>query len=227
MTLKIGFILFPNLTQLDLTGPYEVLSHIPESQVHLIWREQGPVKADTGMQIVADTTFDACPQLDIVCVPGGPGQMDVMDDAEVLDFLRQQAKTAQYITSVCTGSLLLGAAGLLDGYKATTHWAAIDLLAAYGATYEKGRVVRDGNRVTAAGVSAGIDFALSLVAELKGEDFAKTLQLAIEYDPHPPFQSGHPECADPSITAVVRTFMKDALEKRQAQAKAYQDQKES
>ena len=220
MALNFGFLLFPNLTQLDLTGPYEVFSHAPDGQLHLIWKDLAPVRSDKGMQILPTVTLESCPQLDVICVPGGVGQMDLMDDAAVLSFLRTQAERAQYITSVCTGSLLLGAAGLLDGYEATTHWAMTDLLAVYGATHTKERVVRDRNRITGAGVSAGIDFALTLVAELCGEDAAKMIQLGIEYDPQPPFTSGHPDVAEPHITERMRALMSATVDKRKAQARA-------
>ena len=219
MPVHFGFLLFPNLTQLDLNGPYEVFSHVPDGQLHLIWKDLQPVRSDKGMQILPNTTLEICPQLDVICVPGGIGQMDLMEDEEVLSFLRRQAEGAQYITSVCTGSLLLGAAGLLDGYKATTHWAMTDLLSAYGAIHAKDRVVRDRNRITGAGVSAGIDFALTLVAELYGEDMTKMIQLGIEYDPHPPFTSGHPDVAEPHITERMRALMSATFDKRQEQTK--------
>ena len=221
MAPTIGFLLYPRLTQLDLTGPYEVLSHLPGADIRLVWKTLGPVDADKGMQISADTAFAECPQLDILCVPGGPGQIDLMDDHEVLSFLRRQTPGARFVTAVCTGSLLLGAAGLLDGYRATTHWAMTDLLGAYGAIHENGRVIIDGNRITAAGVSAGIDFALSLVTEIAGAKQAQLIQLGIEYHPDPPFTSGHPDVADPKIVETMRSLMTGVIERRAAQADGY------
>lgn len=204
MTLHIGLLLYPGLTQLDLTGPFEVFHRIPDAQVHLVWKDLAPVRADSGLQLLPTTTLAECPPLDVVCVPGGFGQIALMDDAEVLDFLRTQARTARYVTAVCTGSLLLGAAGLLDGYRATTHWGFVELLAAYGARHAPGRAVVDRDRITGGGVTAGIDFALVVAAELAGEDVAKRIQLGLEYNPAPPFACGHPDVADPALVAEVR-----------------------
>jgi cyclohexyl-isocyanide hydratase len=209
MTLQIGMLLYPNLTQLDLTAPYEVLHRVPGAQVHMVWKDTEPVVAAGGLRLLPSTTFADCPPLDVIFVPGGAGQIPLMTDAVVLDFLRAQAKTASWITSVCTGSLLLGAAGLLDGYKATCHWGFVQLLPQFGARYEKARVVVDRNRVTGGGVTAGLDFALRLAAELAGEDVAKTIQLGLEYDPAPPFASGHPDVADPAIVERARTRLID------------------
>ncbi|MEO8876274.1 MAG: DJ-1/PfpI family protein [Polyangiaceae bacterium] len=211
MTLHIGMLLYPGLTQLDLTGPYEVLHRLPDSRVHLVWKETGPVTADSGITILADTSFASCPPLDVVFVPGGFGQVDLMADAAVLDFLRDQAKNARYVTSVCTGALLLGAAGLLEGYEATTHWAFHDMLSAFGAKPVKARVVVDRTRISGGGVTAGIDFALRLVAEIAGDELAKGIQLGLEYDPAPPFKSGHPDVAEP---AVVEAAMRSLTERR-------------
>jgi cyclohexyl-isocyanide hydratase len=197
-------LLFPNLTQLDLTGPYEVLHRIPDAKVHLVWKDTQPVRAGGGLSIVPTTSFADCPPLDIVFVPGGFGQVALQTDEEVLGFLRRHAATARYVTSVCTGALVLGAAGLLDGYRATTHWAYVDQLAAFRAQHAPGRVVIDRNRITGGGVTAGIDFALRLAAELAGEEVAKLIQLGLEYDPAPPFASGHPDVADPALVAQLR-----------------------
>jgi cyclohexyl-isocyanide hydratase len=204
MTLHIGMLLYPGLTQLDLTGPFEVFHRLPGAQVHLAWKDTQPVRADSGLGLVPTTTLADCPPLDVVCVPGGFGQIALMSDAVVLDFLRTQARTARYVTAVCTGSLLLGAAGLLTGYQATTHWAFTELLAGFGATYAPGRVVVDRDRITGGGVTAGIDFALRLAAELAGEDVAKAIQLGLEYNPAPPYACGHPDVADPALVAQVR-----------------------
>jgi cyclohexyl-isocyanide hydratase len=204
MTLHIGMLLYPGLTQLDLTGPYELLHRIPNSEVHLVWKDTAPVRADSGIALVPDTTFDACPRLDLVFAPGGNGQLPLMTDPAILGFLRDHGATARYVTAVCTGSLLLGAAGLLEGYRATSHWAFVDLLKVFGATPAPGRVVVDRNRITAGGVTAGIDFGLRIVAELAGERLAKAVQLGLEYDPEPPYRSGHPDVADPELVRDVR-----------------------
>jgi cyclohexyl-isocyanide hydratase len=202
--MNIGLLLYPGLTQLDLTGPFEVFHRIPGATVHLVWKDTQPVRADSGLAIVPTATLASCGQLDIVTVPGGFGQIALMTDTEILDWLRAQATGAKYMTAVCTGSLLLGGAGLLQGYRATTHWAFTELLAAFGATLSPGRVVVDRDRITGGGVTAGIDFALVLAAQLAGETVAKAIQLGLEYNPAPPFVSGHPDVADPAIVAAVR-----------------------
>ncbi len=201
----IGMLIFPRLTQLDMTGPYEVLARLPNTIVHLVAHTLDPVKTDRGMMIVPTIAYANCPQLDIVMVPGGPGQQDLMEDQVVLAFLQQQARGAKYVTSVCTGSLVLGAAGLLKGKRATCHWAAIDHLAALGATPVSERVVVDGNVVTGAGVASGIDFALKLAAILEGEKVAREIQLQIEYDPDPPFDGGSPKTAAADTLAALRS----------------------
>lgn len=205
--LNIGFLLYPDLTQLDLTGPLEVFSHVPGAKIHLIWKDLGPVKSDKGLVLQPDVRFDQCPALDIICVPGGKGQRALMEDAEVMAFLKAQGENAKYITSVCSGALLLGAAGLLDGYRATTHWNFKEELAELGAIVSEGRVVRDRNRFTGGGVTAGIDFALTIVAELLSEDLAKLIQLGLEYDPSPPFDCGTPGKADPRILALSKASL--------------------
>lgn len=205
MTFEIGMLLFPRLTQLDLTGPFEVLHRVPGVRIHLVWKDLQPVKAESGMAILPTTTMAGCPPLDMVFVPGGAGQVELMADQEVLGFLRRHGAKARYVTSVCTGALLLGAAGLLEGYEATTHWAFTELLPMLGARHAKGRVVVDRNRITGGGVTAGIDFGLRMVAELAGEATAKAIQLGLEYDPAPPFASGHPDVADPALVAQIRS----------------------
>ncbi len=202
--MHIGLLLFPRLTQLDLTGPFEVFANTPGATVHLLWKSLDPVRAITGMAIVPDTTLADCPQLDVICVPGGSGVAEVMEDPEVLDFLRRQAAGARYVTSVCTGALVLGAAGLLRGKRATTHWGSHDFLATLGAIPTQGRVVRDGNVFTGGGVTAGIDFALTLVAEMCGPEVAQAIQLQIEYAPAPPFDSGSPETAPAAVLETAR-----------------------
>lgn len=204
MTLHIGMLLYPGLTQLDLTAPFELMHRIPGAQVHLLWKDKQPVRADSGITFVPSTTLAECPPLDVVFVPGGDGQIRLMADPEILGFLREHGARARYVTSVCTGSLLLGAAGLLDGYDATSHWAFVELLPRFGARPVAGRVVVDRNRITAGGVTAGIDFGLKLVAELCGEQLARAIQLGLEYDPEPPYRSGHPSVADPALVAAVR-----------------------
>jgi cyclohexyl-isocyanide hydratase len=204
MTIEIGLLLFPRLTQLDLTGPFEVFSRLPGARVRLVWKEAGPVQADTGITMLADTGFADCPPLEVLCVPGGPGVAALMEDAEVLAFLRRQAAGARYVTSVCTGALVLGAAGLLKGKRATTHWASHDFLAALGATPVQARVVRDGKLLTGGGVTAGIDFALTLAAEMASPAVAQAIQLAIEYAPAPPFEAGSPKNAPAEVLALAQ-----------------------
>jgi cyclohexyl-isocyanide hydratase len=212
-------LLFPRMTQLDLTGPYEVLARLPNARVDLLAPTLEPVQSDRGMKIVPSLTYAACPQLDVVMVPGGPGQQDLMEDAVVLAFLRRQAAGAKYVTSVCTGSLVLGAAGLLKGRRATCHWAAMEHLAALGAIAVNEHVVVDGTIITGAGVTAGIDFALTLAAALVGEQAAREIQLQIEYDPAPPFNSGSPRTASPETLAAVRARLAPLNEQRRALAR--------
>ena len=218
---SIGLLLFPALTQLDLTGPYEVFVRAPNTQVHLIWKSLDLVISDRGMAIQPTTTFSACPKLDVICVPGGPGQIDLMEDDAVLSFIRRQSQQAKLVTSVCTGSLVLGAAGLLKGYKATTHWASLDQLALLGAEPVNERVVRDGNRITGAGVTSGIDFALNVVSEIFGKAVAENIQLHMEYDPKPPFNSGSPRTASAEQLRKAQQQVAPFIEKRrQATVKA-------
>jgi cyclohexyl-isocyanide hydratase len=202
--IQIGLLLFPRMTQLDLTGPLQVLSSVPGAKVHLIWKRIEPVASDTVLTLTPTTSFADCPQLDVVCVPGGAGTDDLVNDGEMLEFLRGQAQDAKYITSVCTGSLVLGAAGLLKGYRATTHWTAMEFLGLYGAIPAKTRVCIDRNRVTGGGVTAGIDFALTLVSILVDRPTAQAIQLRLEYNPAPPFDSGSPETAPAEILARLK-----------------------
>jgi cyclohexyl-isocyanide hydratase len=204
MPLQIGFVLFPKVTQLDLTGPLQVFSSVPGAQVHLAWKRMEPVASDTVLTLMPTTTFADCPQLDVICVPGGAGTDDMVNDEEVLQFLRAQAADAKYVTSVCTGSLVLGAAGLLRGFRATTHWTAMEFLAGYGAVPMKTRVCVDRNRVTGGGVTAGIDFALTLVSILIDRPTAEMIQLRLEYDPAPPFDAGSPDKAAPEVMEWLR-----------------------
>ena len=196
---NIGFVLFPNLTQLDFTGPLQVLHRLPGSTTHIVAKTRDAVPSDCGLGLVPTTTFADCGQLDLICVPGGFGVSGAIADAPTIDFVRRQGARAKYVTSVCTGAFVLGVAGLLKGRRATTHWAYTGLLPMVGATYEKARVVRDGNVFTGGGVTAGIDFALTVAAELAGPEVAQRIQLSIEYDPAPPFASGHPERAPAAV----------------------------
>lgn len=204
MTYRIGLLIFPNITQLDATGPYEVFIKFPDAEVRLIWKSLDPVKAGGGMLLTPDTTFDDCPQLDLICVPGGAGMNPLLNDDETLDFIQRQATGAKYVTSVCTGSLVLGAAGLLNGKKATSHWMSVEMLSQFNAIPVNQRYVIDGNIVTGGGVTAGIDFALAIAADLHGEDVARSIQLGIEYNPSPPFSSGSPATADPALVERTR-----------------------
>ncbi|MEH8723278.1 DJ-1/PfpI family protein [Klebsiella pneumoniae] len=218
---SIGLLLFPALTQLDLTGPYEVFVRAPNTQVHLIWKNLDLVLSDRGMAIQPTTTFNTCPQLNVICVPGGPGQIKLMEDEEVLSFIRFQSEEAKLVTSVCTGSLVLGAAGLLDGYKATTHWASLDQLVLLGAEPVNERVVRDRNRITGAGVTSGIDFAFSVVSEIYGSNIAQDIQLHMEYDPAPPFTCGSPRTAsEEQLKKAQEKIAAFIEERRQATLKA-------
>jgi cyclohexyl-isocyanide hydratase len=202
---RIGFLLFDDVTQLDFTGPLQVLNRLPGISIHLVARAAGPVRTDCGPFILADTAFEDCPQLDLICVPGGWGVDQAMEDAPTLDFLRRQAAGAQYVTSVCTGAFVLGAAGLLAGRKATTHWRYQAALTRFGAEAVQARVVRDGSLFTGGGVTAGIDFALTIVRELYGDDLARSIQLGLEYDPAPPFDCGSPGKASATVLDAVES----------------------
>lgn len=201
--LRCGMLVFPNLTQLDLTGPYEVLARLPGAETLLLWKDLEPVRSEHGLTILPMATLKECPPLHLVLVPGGAGINPLLEDAEVLAFVRRAAVGARYVVGICTGSLVLGAAGLLRGRRAGTHWMSRDLLRAFGAEPVAERVVRDGNLFTGGGVTAGIDVALSVAAEIAGQAAAEAIQLAIEYDPDPPFASGSPETADPAVLAAV------------------------
>jgi cyclohexyl-isocyanide hydratase len=213
---NIGLLLFPHLTQLDLTGPWEVFARMPGVNNYLVWKDRQPVMSDRGLAIVPTTTFADCPPLDLICIPGGPGQIALMDDEETLAFVRHMAESAQWVTSVCTGSLVLGAAGLLQGYRATSHWGSLDQLSLLGATPVAERVVRDRNRITGAGVTSGIDFALTVAEELLGRDVAENIQLQMEYDPAPPFHSGSPRSASTARLAQAKQQMAEFIARRRA-----------
>jgi cyclohexyl-isocyanide hydratase len=216
--MKIGFLLFNNLTQLDLTGPFEVFARMPDAEVFLIAKNLSNISSDKGLMLVPTHDFNDCPALDILCVPGGGGVSEVMEDAESIIFLKEKAETAQYVTSVCTGALVLAVAGLLDGYKATTHWISMDLLRKFSdiEVIDK-RVVKDRNRFTGGGVTAGIDFALTIAAEIYSEKIAKGIQLMIEYNPNPPFFAGSPNTIEADILDEVLASRKEIQAQRLAQ----------
>ncbi|MCJ2079776.1 DJ-1/PfpI family protein [Methylobacterium sp. J-090] len=220
MSLQIGLLAFPDVQQLDLTAPYEVFAMIPGATVHLVAAGLDPITSATGLVLTPTVRMADCPVLDVLCVPGGVGVNALMTDRGVLAFVRERAKTARFVTSVCTGALVLGAAGLLEGRRATTHWASLDLLAAFGATPVAERVVRDGNLLTGGGVTAGIDFALALAAELVGRAGAEAIQLGLEYAPAPPFDAGTPGSAPPEVLAAARARLSASRAAREALVEA-------
>ncbi|MEZ5823137.1 MAG: DJ-1/PfpI family protein [Xanthobacteraceae bacterium] len=213
-SLQIGIVVFPRVTQLDFTGPLQVFSSIPGARVHLIWKRIEPVASDSVMAITPTVTFADCPQLDVICVPGGVGTDDMVNDEEMLAFLKKQAEGARYITSVCTGSLVLGAAGLLKGFRAVTHWSQMEALAPFGAIPTNTRVCVDRNRVTGGGVTAGIDFALTLVSIMIDRRTAEAIQLRLEYNPAPPFNAGSPDSAPAEVLALLKERMAPTQERR-------------
>jgi cyclohexyl-isocyanide hydratase len=219
--LEIGGLIFPNMDQCDFTGPFEVLSRVPNSTFHTVWKDKGVVRDRRGLQLVPDTVFDEAPQFDVLLVPGGYGQEEAAADEVVLAFIREQAKRAVYVYSVCTGALICGAAGLLHGRKATTHWTAMEALPFYGAIPSHDRVVVDGDYVSAGGVTSGIDGALILAALLRGDRAAKELQLYMAYDPQPPFDSGSPAKASAEVLGAVRARARGITEQRLASARKY------
>ena len=212
--MHIGGLIFPRVDQLDFTGPFEVLSRVPDSTFHVLWKDKVPVRDVRGLILTPDMTFAEAPALDVLLVPGGYGQQDLMNDETFLAFLRQQAGSARYVLSVCTGALLCGAAGLLHGRRATTHWSVHDLLPYFGAIAVDQRVVVDGSLITAAGVTSGIDGALTLAALLCGDRVAQQIQLAIQYAPDPPFQSGTPTTAPQEILEGARNSVRSITEAR-------------
>jgi cyclohexyl-isocyanide hydratase len=202
--MNIIFALFDNVTQLDFSGPVQFLSRMPGAKVFVASKDGNAVTTDCGFSILPTSSFADCPQADIICIPGGHGVREAIADAAIVDFVRKQAQEAKWVTSVCTGAFILGAAGLLQGKRATCHWGYTHLLPLFGATHEAARVVRDGSLVTAGGVTSGIDFALELIAMISGEDAARTIQLALEYDPAPPFKGGTPNTAPEQILINLR-----------------------
>lgn len=217
---NIGLVIYPGMTQLDITGPHQVFALMPDTRVHLLWKILEPVTSSEGMTILPTTTFAESPQLDVICIGGGGmGYVELMRDEEVLEFLRQQGKTAKYVTSVCTGSMILAAAGLLQGYRAACHWAFREQLAMLGVEVVTQRVVVDRNRITGGGVTAGIDFGLVVAAKLCGEEVAKMLQLLLEYNPAPPFNCGSPENAGEALVEQVKKFGDQLIEASLEQTK--------
>jgi len=216
--LHIGAIIFPGIDQADLTGPFEVLSRLPNSTFHLLWKDTTPIRDVMGLILTPTGTFADAPAFDLLIVPGGWGQETVMDDATVLTFIQTQAAGAQYTFSVCTGALLCGAAGLLRGVRATTHWSAFHLLGYFGAIPVNVRVVVDGKHISAAGVTAGIDGALRVASLLRGERVAQVIQLSMEYAPEPPFNSGTPQTAPPEVLGAALAVARPMTEARLATA---------
>jgi cyclohexyl-isocyanide hydratase len=219
----IVFLLFPNVTQLDLTGPAQVLSRLGNAKVDLVWKSLEPVPTDAGFSIMPTATLDDVQSADILCIPGGFGTVAVIEDEALLGWVRDVGQGAKWVTSVCTGSLVLAAAGLLKGYRAGCHWASRHQLAWFGAEPVAERYVVDRNRVTGGGVTAGIDFALMLTALIRGEDHAKFVQLSIEYDPHPPFDSGTPEKADAATLARYKDMIAKNAGDRETRVRAVAD----
>lgn len=217
-SVNIVFLLFPGITQLDFTAPAQALSRMPGAVIAGAAASLDPIATDSGFSIVPTHDFATCPQADILCIPGGHGVADALDDTATIDFIARQAAGAEWVTSVCTGAFLLGRAGLLDGKRATTHWGYTHLLPLVGAEPVKARVVEDGNIVTSGGVTSGLDFALTLIARLRGDAVAQAIQLAIEYDPAPPFAGGHPDRAPKTITTGLKAHVYDAAAARMADA---------
>ena len=218
---RIAMLIYPGMTALDLIGPQQTFGYMLGCKVDLVARTSQPVVTDTGVKIEPSATLSGLPDPDLIFVPGGgKGTVALMTDPEVIGFLAEKGKSARYVTSVCSGSLVLAAAGLLRGYKATSHWAVRDVLPTLGAKLEPGRVVEDRNRITAGGVTAGIDFGLHLVAKLRGEDYARAVQLMLEYDPHPPFESGTPVQAHTDTREFVTQMYAPLLKAAQTSAEA-------
>jgi cyclohexyl-isocyanide hydratase len=215
--ISIAMVVFPKITLLDLVGPHEVFTRMPGARVRLVAHSLEPIRSDAGVAITPDAIFEDCPPLDVLFVPGGAGQFEMMEDARLMAFLRERGAVAQWVTSVCTGSLLLAAAGLLRGYRATCHWMSLPLLEPLGAIPVTERVVEDRNRLTGAGISAGIDLGLALSARVCGDETARAIQLSIEYDPQPPFECGSPRVADPELVERVRAGRREFQNKRREQ----------
>ena len=217
--IRVGALVFPRMDQIDLTGPFAVLSRLPNATVKLLWKTTDPIRDYRGLALVPDAKLADAGPIDLLVVPGGPGQEDLMEDEAVLSFIARRAEAAACVLSVCTGALVCGAAGLLKGRKATTHWASVQFLKYFGATAVDERVVLDGKLVTAAGLTAGIDGALRVAALLRGDAAAKAIQLDIQYAPEPPFDCGHPDKAPADILAKQRAAFRPITDKRLVTAK--------
>lgn len=213
MPFNVIIPIFPRVTQLDFTGPAQLFTYAPETVVHVVAASRDPIPTDSGFSICASSTFDECPDAQLLCVPGGPGVFDAIGDNRLLNFVRRQAEVADHVHSVCTGMFILGALGLLRGKRATSHWGYINAIADCGATYSPGRVAVDGKLMTAGGVTSGIDYGLTAIAKVFGEAAARKVQLILEYDPQPPFQEGHPSRASEKTLASVRDYYQSATEK--------------
>jgi cyclohexyl-isocyanide hydratase len=225
---QVGFLVYPGVVQLDVMSAYQVLSFPPNFKLHLIWQTLDPIESNEGLIVTPTTTIANCPQLDVICVPGGGlGQIEIMHAPAILEFLRQQCATARYVTSVCTGSMILAAAGLLQGYRATCHWAFRSQLALLGVEVVSQRVVIDRNRVTGAGVTSGIDFGLTLIGLICGEEMAKMAQLMMEYHPEPPFNAGTPNTADREIVSQLQQFGKPLIDAFEIETQAVADRLQS
>jgi cyclohexyl-isocyanide hydratase len=219
--LTIGALIFPRMDQIDFTGPFEVLSRIPNSTIHVIAKTKSPVRDIQGLILTPETTIAEAPEFDVLLVPGGYGQQELMNDEEVLSLVRNHFSAGRLVFSVCTGALLCGVAGILRGRQATTHWAALNLLPYYGATPAKSRVVVDGNLVTAAGVTAGLDAALVVASLLRGDVIAQEIQLSIQYAPNPVFHSGTPETAPAEVLQAFNKSYSPIAASREAEARRF------
>lgn len=215
---QIAFLIYPDFTALDMVGPHYMLTNLIGATAHLVAKTKEPIKSDAGLVFVPSATFDTCPQdLDIICVPGGTtGTLSAMQDEATLRFVKDRGQRAKWVTSVCTGSLLLGAAGLLEGYKATSHWVMKNSLTIFGAVPTAGRVVTDRNRITGGGVTAGIDFGLAIVDRLRGRQYAEAVQLLAEYAPEPPFDAGTPDRAPQEVKAIMDEMFAGFVKKAEA-----------
>ncbi|NQX93667.1 MAG: DJ-1/PfpI family protein [Erythrobacter sp.] len=217
MSFRVVIPIFDNVTQLDFTGPAQMFAKVPDIDLCIASKNATPVKTDSGFSVAAPYTFADCPAADLICVPGGGGVMDAIQDPYFLSFVERQARQARYITSVCTGMFALGALGLLKGRKVTSHWGYTDVIADCGGVFTEGRVVIDGNLITAGGVTSGVDFSLTVIAQVFGEETARLIQLSMEYNPQPPFEGGHPSVAKPDTLASAKAiYAKRAQRMREA-----------
>ncbi len=210
--MRIAFLFYEGMTALDAVGPHEILSRLPGAEVFRTAKIAGPIHTDSGLILIADHPLSTITQVDMLLIPGAGSATTLRTHPEILDWVRSIHKTTTWTTSVCTGSLILGAAGILKGLRATSHWAALDRLKLWGAKPIEARIVEDGKVMTAAGVSAGIDMALTLAAKIAGPQFAQSMQLGIEYDPQPPFDVGSPGKADPTLCNALKSRMVSAFE---------------